>query len=94
MNNESVLTTLPGAADTERVLVVLVQLADGSSKVSLRQQSFGEGVGWFDQKSLDLDPEQFKQLRRGYGATGRTAKSTAATEGILLFPGVVHVESA
>ena len=68
MNHECVLSTLPGAVETERVLVVMIQSPDGGNRISLRQQNWAEGIGWYDQKSLDLEPEQFRQLRRGFSA--------------------------
>jgi len=94
MNHECVLATLPGANDTQQVVVVLRQLADGSSKVSLRQQTWGDGIGWYDQHSLDLEPEQFRQLRHGLGAPTRPARAEPDSKTILPFPGVTRVESA
>jgi hypothetical protein len=95
MIRECLLSTLPGANETERVVVLLLQLEDGSSKISLRQQNWADGIGWYDQKSLDLEPEQFRLLRGGSTASvvrpSRPATDEPAT---LLFPGVARVESA
>ncbi len=94
MNHECLLATLPGSCETERVVVVLVQMEDGS-RISLRQQNWAEGIGWYDQKSLELEPEQYRQLRRGLGAASTVRRPVPEGEAVtLLFPGVARVESA
>jgi hypothetical protein len=95
MNCECLLSTLPGSSETERVVVLLLQMDDGSSKISLRQQNWAEGIGWYDQKSLDLEPEQFRQLRRG-PASSVVRQSLPPSDDVttLPFPGLVRVESA
>jgi hypothetical protein len=95
MNRECLLATLPGSCDTERVVVVLVQLEDDDSRISLRQQNWAEGIGWYDQKSLDLEPEQYRQLRRGLGAAAQPRRALTESDAATLpFPGVVRTESA
>lgn len=95
MTHECLLATLPGASDAERVLVVLLQLPDGGSRISLRQQNWAEGIGWYDQKSLDLEPDQFRQLRRGFVPGGAARAARPEAEAVTLpFPGVARVESA
>lgn len=95
MTHECVLNTLPGSSDTERVVVVLVPLPEGGNKISLRQQNWAEGIGWYDQKCLDLEQEQFRQLRRG-GASVHTARRSSDESEVatLPFPGLARVESA
>ena len=64
---ETILSTLPSVNDTERVLVVLVRSHDSqdgeATYLEMRQQSWGEGVGWFTQNSLRLEPGQVADLR-------------------------------
>lgn len=67
--SETVLSTIPAAAETERLQVVLVQTADGS-RMELRQQSFSKGIGWFTQSTVHLEPGQVAALRNSLGATG------------------------
>lgn len=74
---ETTLATLPSDRDNERLLVVLCQESDQGSYLELRQQSWGEGVGWFTQSSVRVEPEQVAQLRGALGS-GK-AKSSAAT---------------
>ena len=63
MPSDVVLATIPGGGDQDRLQVVLSHDLDGRSTISLRQQSWGDGVGWFTQASLDLTPGQLRQLR-------------------------------
>lgn len=92
---DCVLTILPGSDDSQRIVVAHCHGADGVSKISLRQQSWADGIGWYDQKSLDLDPEQLGLLRQALGWGGGSAKRTRSAEPVILaFPGVVRTESA
>lgn len=70
----SLLAELPGAHDHERLVVLLQRDEAGHSHVSLRQQTWAEGIGWFDQKSIDLDPEQLNQLRSVLGWSPRATR--------------------
>jgi hypothetical protein len=67
---ENTLATLPGSVENERVLIVLVQSAAGS-QMELRQQSFGDGIGWFTQSSVTLEPAQVAGLKNALGAPSR-----------------------
>jgi hypothetical protein len=97
---EVILSTLPAASEKDRLLLVLLQRAGESSRIELRQQSFGEGVGWFTQSTVTLEPDQVSQLRSALGMTASTRSrtnlpreftraSTPAWE-----PRVVHADSA
>ena len=92
--DECLLATLPGSSPGDRLLVVLVHTKAGKSQIVLRQQSWAEGIGWYDQKSLDLEPEQFRQLRRSFGAATPRKPRPDTDVATLPFPGVVRVESA
>lgn len=95
MNTEYFIASLPGSSDNERLAVVLVHTPNGPSKFSLRQQCWTEGIGWYDQKSLDLAADQFRQLQTILGGTARPARTMVQTEepAILRFPGA-QTESA
>lgn len=64
---ETVLATLPSSSDRERLVVVLSHAPDGSTQLELRQQSWGDGLGWFTQSSVQLEPEQVAGLRQSLG---------------------------
>ena len=72
---ETVLTTLPSATETERLLLLLVQSADAGSRIELRQQSFSKSIGWFTQSTVHMEPGQVAALRNALGLT--TGKSTS-----------------
>jgi len=69
-----VLAVLEGSLESERALLVHCRVKTGSSLIELRQQSWGDGVGWFTQSSVQLEPDQVSQLRLALGAP--KAKST------------------
>lgn len=85
MHSETFLANLPAAADDERLVVYLVRGADGSSKLSLRQQNWAEGIGWYDQKTLDLEPAQLRMLR-SLGAPVAQAPRSSDAPATLPFP--------
>ena len=100
-STETVLSTLP-ASETERLLVVLVQGTDQTSRMELRQQSFSKGIGWFTQSTVHLEPGQVAALRNSLG-TGSVSTSRARNRLPREFstiapstwePKVVHADSA
>jgi hypothetical protein len=59
---EMILGVLPGATDRDRILLAQVASPGGDDVVELRQQTFGDGVGWFTQLSIPLTGEQASAL--------------------------------
>ncbi len=57
------LATLPGSQPEERLQVALTRGRDGRVVIDLREQHHADGLGWFDQRRLSLDPRQFRQLQ-------------------------------
>ena len=87
--DECLLATLPGSSPGDRLLVVLVHTKAANSQVVLRHQSWAEGIGWYDQKSLGLAPHQLRRLKGVLG--GRSAapeRQDADAPAILPFPGL------
>jgi hypothetical protein len=74
-HTETILSDIPALSDKERLLVVLVQSAEGS-RLELRQQSYGEGVGWYTQSTVQMEPGQVAQLRNSLGqaTSGHSAR--------------------
>ena len=60
---ETILAVIPGSTDRDRVLIVKEVKAGQADHIELRQQSYGDGVGWFTQNSLTLAADQVEQLR-------------------------------
>jgi hypothetical protein len=75
-SSETVLSNLAGSTEHERLLVVLVSQLEGS-RVELRQQSYGAGVGWFTQSTVSLEPHQVAELR-GVLGVGKPTRLGAA----------------
>lgn len=95
--DECVLATLPGSVERERMIVVLVRGAGSGTRIALRQQTFGDGVGWFTQKSVDLEPSQAALLKSALGGSTVVSRShprTASASSVGEFPRLYHVESA
>ena len=68
--SETQIATIPGQNDGERLAVVHILKAEGGSQIELRQQSWGEGVGWFTQNRLPIEPHQLSELRNSLGSSG------------------------
>lgn len=73
-NRETVLATLPGTNDRERLVVVLTSGGSATSLVELRQQSWGEGLGWYTQNTMQVEPSQVAGLRQSLGLGGAFAQ--------------------
>ncbi len=58
----TILATLSGSGPHQRIEVGLVRRPDGRLAVDLCEQHHAEGIGWFDQRSMALDPRQLRQL--------------------------------
>lgn len=96
---ETILSAIPALSDKDRLIVVLVQSAEGS-RLELRQQSYGEGVGWFTQSTVQMEPGQVAQLRNSLGqaATGtsmtRLPRSIGQQKSSAWQPRLVQADSA
>ncbi len=75
---EIVLATLPSAAPKERLQVVVQTSATGGSQIEVRQQSQGDGVGWYTQSSLTLGADQIDDFRAALSAARMVAGQNSA----------------
>ena len=64
MNRSTTLGFIDGSADDQRLELTLVQHQAGQVELVMSEQHFAEGIGWFTQRSLNLDPNQVSQLKR------------------------------
>jgi hypothetical protein len=81
---------IDGSGPNERILVALRQSAEGSVAIELLQQHYGEGIGWFNQRSLSLDPLQLSQLQTLLGQpalANRLCSTSVQSRDVLPFPG-------
>ncbi len=71
---------LPGSSEAERIAVVLCPSGEEGSRLELRQQSYSEGIGWFTQSTVQLEPSQVADLRGALGmASGSSARPKSAS---------------
>ena len=73
--SEVTLAEIPGSTNGERMVVVHSHFA-GQSRIELRQQTWGEGIGWFTQNTMRLEPQQVAQLRTTLGGAATCASPT------------------
>lgn len=91
MPGRTVLTTLSGSAPHERLQVALKQQRGGRVVLELSQQHYAEGIGWYDQRGLELDPRQLRQLQSILGGSPAfNVMNDERAPAILPFPGPVH----
>lgn len=74
----TVLGEFPGSAPGIRLQVVLVPLSHGAVRIELRSQEYVEGLGWFDQRCLALDPAQMQGLVALFGVRGSVESAAFA----------------
>ena len=72
--HEVILAEIPGSNAEERLLIVHRNFA-GESRIELRQQTWGEGIGWFTQNTMRLEPQQVAQLRATLGGASAACPS-------------------
>jgi hypothetical protein len=61
---QSVLGQLEGENQKEKVELILRQTAEGQAGLEVRSLRWGQGVGWYVQKTIILDPTQVQRLDR------------------------------
>jgi hypothetical protein len=91
---EVVLAEIPDQIDDHRLILVHRHDQSGSW-LELRQQTWGEGIGWFTQNSVRLLPDQVGQLRAALGAApnGRKVRVPAVQRSTSHLR-LAHAESA
>ena len=99
-HSEIILATIPGAREDEQLEVALCQFTDGS-RVELRQQTWGEGIGWFTQSTIHLEPSQVAGLKNSLGTSSAAARPAprlprefSRVAPAAWQPRVVHADSA
>lgn len=95
MAARTVLATLPGSAQGQRLEVALVQGRDGRATIELCEQHHAAGIGWFGQRSLVLEPSQWRELQAVLGGKA-PAQPIEGTErpGVLRFTPPAPTEPA
>lgn len=83
----TILATLDGSAPYQRVQVALVQRRDGRLAVDLCEQHYADGIGWFDQRSMALDPRQLRQLAAALALNPAALQALNEPSATIPFPG-------
>jgi hypothetical protein len=87
MASRTTLATLPGRAPHQRLQVALVQGRDGRISLELGEQDHAEGIGWFDQRTIQLDARQLRQLKGLLGPALDALEVDAEPPASIPFPG-------
>ena len=90
---DNVLEIIDGQTPNERIALVLCHEVGQASHVELRQQSWGDGVGWFTQSTLALEPYQVAQLRNALGSYSATSAGCSKLTPPSFPVRVVHAET-
>ena len=89
MSHEQILSTITADNEYSRLQVVLSCDAAGERTLELRQQSWGKGVGWYRQHTLQLGPAEAEALLQTL-RTGAWRKRAGRSGGkVIPFPGCV-----
>ncbi len=77
---QTILATLPGSAPCQQLQVVLEQRGGAELVICLVEQHYAEGIGWYDQRSLRLEPRQWQQLQAVLGTKRAVSAIEASTD--------------
>ncbi len=70
MTNEPILlTSIPGKTENDRLALFLSPGAS-TNALSLCQQNWADGIGWFTQSKVEFDASQVGMLRQALGQGG------------------------
>lgn len=79
MQHEKILTTIVSANPTSRLEVAMCMEAQGERTLELRRLSWGDGVGWYCQQTLRLDPHEAESLFWALRGNQRQWRDRSAT---------------
>lgn len=65
--DETILSVLQGDDELSRV-VMIHRRGFGTNAVVLRRESYSEAIGWFEQSSVEMSPDQVGQLKQALGS--------------------------
>ncbi len=65
---KTTLATLADSTPDRQLEVCLEQRGDGHTTVTLNEQHYAEGLGWYNQRSIRLEPQQWSQLQAVLGS--------------------------
>jgi hypothetical protein len=88
VQHEQILAMTTSTSQDTRLEVVLNQGPDKEPSIELRRLSWGRGVGWYRQQTLQIDVSEAERLLVALKGTLRQCRSRSATSQakILRFP--------
>ena len=89
MSHEQTLSTITADNEYSRLQVVLSCDAAGEQTLELRQQSWGKGVGWYRQHTLQLGLAEAEALLQTLRTSGHAWRKQSGRPGgkVIPFPG-------
>ena len=89
MSHEQILSTITADNEHSRLEVALSCDAAGEQTLELRRQSWGKGVGWYRQHTLQLGPAEAEALLQTLRTSGRAWRKNPGRSGgkVIPFPG-------
>ena len=89
MSHEQILSTITADNEHSRLEVALSCNAAGEQTLELRRQSWGKGVGWYRQHTLQLGPAEAEALLQTLRTSGHTWRRHPGRAGgkVIPFPG-------
>jgi len=82
--DETILSILQGDNDHNRVVVVHKR-GFGTNCLLLRRESYSDAIGWFEQSSIEMSPDQVGQLKQSLGAVAMSKAKAPRTNPIRRF---------
>jgi hypothetical protein len=88
VQHEQILALTTSTSHNTRLEVALNQGPDKEPSIELRRLSWGRGVGWYRQQTLQIDAAEAEQLLMALKGTLRQCRSRSATPHakVLQFP--------
>jgi len=81
-----VLAQLDGENAKEKIELVLRHTEEGSTALEVRSLRWGQGIGWYTQKTIVLDPSQKRRLASLLRRAALRGQSRTGGGKILTFP--------
>jgi len=78
MNDERVLGVVNGKTEDEVIEIVLDHDEQGRERIQLRSCQWGSGIGWYTQKSLEIDAGQVDRLIQTLQRASRRSETRPA----------------
>jgi hypothetical protein len=90
IGQQRVLGQLEGENEQEKVELVLHHTAEGSASLEVRSLRWGPGIGWYVQKTINLDPAQVHRLDHLLRRSSIIRRKSGNSGKVIPFPSLVR----